>query len=90
MYLLYPSCPKTGSHTPKNEKVVWPAISYKTLTIAFSKPHSWFLEVLLYLIINGHSNSVAQPNHKNTNLGFTPKTNSNEIQLYYTEILSLC
>lgn len=56
--------------------------------IAFSKPHSWFLE-LLYLIINGSIHSVVQPNHKNTNLGVIPKTNSNETQLCCTEILSL-
>lgn len=64
--------------------MIWPAISYKILTIAFSKPHSWFLE-LLYLIIHGNSNSAVQPNHENTNLGVIPKTNSNETQLYCTK-----
>lgn len=68
-------------------KIIWPAISYKVLTIAFSKPHSWFLE-LLYLIINGSIHSAVQPNRENTNLEVIPKTNSSETQLCCTEILS--
>lgn len=60
--------------------------SLTSLTIAFSKPHSWFLE-LLYLIIKGNSNSAIQPNHKNTNLGVIPKTNSTEIQLRKSKLI---
>lgn len=60
--------------------------SLTSLTITFSKPHSWFLE-LLYLIINANSNSAIQPNHKNTNLGVIPKTNSTEIQLRKSKLI---
>lgn len=61
-HLLYPSCPKTGSHTPKNEKIIWPAISYKILTLHFQShiPGSWNYYTLLSMEVSIHGSTKSQ------------------------------